>query len=82
MKIKYEEIKKNYHIDHIIPVNCYTLDEIHNAYNPANLRWLLASENVSRQDKIKDEEWDIIKELPSSIYPSSWKGIVNEKSKN
>ena len=80
-----EIITLDFHIDHIIPVSYYDLENINDirkCWDPNNLRWLASKENMSRGNRIKNKEWDIIKELPSSIYPNSWKGIVNEKSKN
>ena len=80
-----ELISMNYHIDHIIPIASYNIfdeKEIQKCCSPLNLRWLPAKENLQRGHKIRACDLEIIKTLPKSIYPSSWKGIVNEKSKN
>ena len=64
-----KEIKKSYHIDHIIPISYYTLDEFVKGYHPKNLRWLPISENCSRGNKIRPQDLEIIKTLPKEIYP-------------
>ena len=38
----------NYHIDHIIPLNLYSLATLEEAFSPKNLRWLSAEENLKR----------------------------------
>ena len=46
------EDRKNWHIDHIRPLNTFNLndsEEIKEAFNPNNLRWLPARENLSRR---------------------------------
>ena len=67
-----QEIKKTHHIDHIIPVYYYSFEELSLSYNPLNLRWLPASENMSRGNKIRPEDLEIIKTLPTSIYPKGF----------
>ena len=63
---------KKYHIDHIIPASHFDLnnkDEIKKCYNPLNLRWLPAHENISRGNRIRPQDLEIIKTLPGNIYP-------------
>ena len=77
-----QEIKITHHIDHIIPVYYYSIDEFPLAYNPLNLRWLLASENCSRGNKIRPEDLEIIKTLPKEIYPEGFKYYLINKKEN
>ena len=79
MDISYKEIKETHHVDHIIPMYYYKLEEIHKAFNPLNLRWLPAKENMSRQNNITDKDWEIIKALPKEIYPKNFKALENIK---
>lgn len=49
-----KEINK-YHIDHIRPLSSFNLEdpkEIKKAFAPANLQWLLSSENIKKGNKI------------------------------
>ena len=75
-----KELKdKNYHIDHIIPCSLYNLNnkvDIARCWNPSNLRWLPAKENIIRGNKIRPEDLKIIKTLPNEIYPKSWNGKI------
>ena len=69
-----EILNMNYDIDHIIPISYYSLpEEIKKCYNPLNLRWLPSSENRSRGNKLREEDMEIIKTLPRSIYPKEKK---------
>lgn len=71
----YDNIRGKYHIDHIIPISLYdinNIEDIKKCNHPLNLRWLPAHENISRGNKIRPQDLEIIKTLPRSIYP---KGI-------
>ena len=70
-----QKIKETHHIDHIIPVSYYSIEEFKKAYHPLNLRWLPAKENMSRQNNITKQDWEIINTLPKEIYPQSIKEI-------
>ncbi len=74
-----QEIKKTHHIDHIIPVSYYSIDEFVKAYNPLNLRWLPMAENCSRGNKLREEDIKIISKLPLEIYPRNCKALENIK---
>ena len=78
MGMSYRKVKTTHHVDHIIPVYYYKLEEIHKAFNPLNLRWLPAKENMSRQNNITNQDWEIIKTLPKEIYPQSLKEIKQD----
>ena len=72
----YDKIRKNYHIDHIIPISAYNLNdinEIKKCNHTSNLRWLPAEENMSKGNRIRPQDLEIIKTLPKEIYP---KGIT------
>ena len=73
-----EEMRNmNYHIDHTIPTSLYNLNiksEIAKCFDPLNLRWLPAEENMSRGNRIRPEDLEIIKTLPKEIYPKSIMG--------
>lgn len=48
-------IKGDFHIDHIVPVSFFDLndlDQVRIAFAPSNHRWLLASENRSKNDNM------------------------------
>tara|TARA_R100001082_G_scaffold23042_1_gene11155 strand:+ start:89 stop:1099 length:1011 start_codon:yes stop_codon:yes gene_type:complete len=70
------EIKSlNYHIDHIIAMSLYNLndpEDISRCWNINNLRWLPAEENISKGNRIRPEDLEIIKTLPTSIYPKGF----------
>lgn len=71
--------ENNYHIDHIIPVSLYdhnNKEDFRNCNNPSNLRWLPAKENLSRNNKLRPEDIEIIKTLSPEIYPKSWGGVI------
>ena len=71
--------ENGYHIDHIIPVNLYNAndkDDFRNCNSKYNLRWLPAKENQSKGDRLRPEDIEIIKTLPTEIYPKSWGGII------
>tara|TARA_R110000823_G_scaffold2171_5_gene9021 strand:- start:297 stop:1400 length:1104 start_codon:yes stop_codon:yes gene_type:complete len=68
-----------YHIDHIIPVSCYNeldCNELIKCFSYNNLRWLPAKENISRKNKLRPEDIEVIKTLPLEIYPKSWGGVI------
>jgi len=70
---------KNYQIDHIIPCSLYNLNnktEIAKCWNPSNLRWLPAKENIIRGNKLRLEDINIIKTLPKEIYPEIWNKTI------
>ena len=61
-----------YHVDHIIPVSAYDLedvDEVARAHNPRNLRWLPGAENGSKGAKLI---LDLILQVPSECHPKKW----------
>lgn len=70
------DIKSTHHIDHIMPMYYYRLEEFHKAYSPINLRWLPAKENMGRGYKLRPEDIKVIKTLPREIYPKSWNGVI------
>lgn len=75
-----ECIKIGFHIDHKIPVSAYDLndkDDIRNCFNPENLQWLDAVENLSKGNKLILE---LIKTLPKEIYPVSWNGKIPKET--
>ena len=41
-----------------------------------NLRWLPASENISRGNKLRPQDIKVIETLPKSIYPKHWGGVI------
>lgn len=46
---------ENYHIDHIIPLSSFNLNnliQVKMAFYPENLRWLKSSDNISKSNKI------------------------------
>jgi hypothetical protein len=48
----------NYHLDHIIPIKAFDLNNVEHvklAHHPANLRWIPANENIIKKDKIIPE---------------------------
>ena len=68
----YDKVRHNYHIDHIIPISLYDIndiEEIKKCNHPLNLRWLPAKENISRGNKIRPQDLEVIKTLPENIYP-------------
>ena len=70
---------KNYQIDHIIPCSLYNLNnktEVARCWNPSNLRWLHAKENIIKGNRLRHEDLKIIKTLPKEIYPKSWNGKI------
>jgi len=72
-----------FHIDHIIPTSLYnfkTHNDIKNCFNPLNLRWLPAKENIIKGNRIRPQDLEIIKTLPISIYPKGF-DINNYKEK-
>lgn len=80
------EIKSlKYQIDHVIAMSLYDLndpEDISRCWNIANLRWLPAKENISKGNRLRPEDIEVIKTLPKEIYPKSWKGVIpttNEK---
>ena len=68
-----EELRRlGYHVDHIIPVSAYDLedaDEVARAYNPQNLRWLPGVENIAKSAKLI---LDLILQVPSECHPKKW----------
>ena len=80
MGFKIEDLRgQDYHIDHIIPVSMYNFklkSEIKNCFHHLNLRWLPAKENISKGNRLRPQDLEIIKTLPKEIYPQSLKGVV------
>lgn len=71
-------IGTNYHIDHIIPISVFNVDDIEHlklAHLPENLRWIEASENMRKRDSI---DWSLIEssEVLSNIAKEI--GLVKE----
>ena len=68
-----EELRSlGYHVDHIIPVSAYDLedvDEVARAHNLRNLRWLPGAENESKGAKLI---LDLILQVPSECHPKKW----------
>lgn len=53
-----------YHIDHIIPISAFNVDDVEHlklAHVKENLRWLEASANMSKNDSI---DWTLIESYP------------------
>ena len=80
------EIKSlKYQVDHIIAMSLYDLndpEDISRCWSIYNLRWLPAKENISKGNRLRPEDIEVIKTLPKEIYPKSWKGVIpttNEK---
>ncbi len=75
-----EEIKSmDYHIDHIIPISIYNLEdanEVKKCCNPENMRWLKSNENIVKGNKLRPEDIEVIKTLPTDIYPKQWNGVI------
>tara|TARA_R100001082_G_C4362042_1_gene159886 strand:- start:444 stop:1460 length:1017 start_codon:yes stop_codon:yes gene_type:complete len=69
----FEDIKDTHHIDHIIPQSEFSLEELHLAYHPLNLRWLPASENMSKNNRIRPEDIDVIKAIPRHLWPKGFR---------
>lgn len=81
----YKDIKDYFHIDHIIPISYYNLNnekDIAKCWNCLNLRWLPVKENISRGNKLRPKDIEVIKKLPKEIYPKSWKGKIPKETSN
>lgn len=55
---------KNYHIDHIFPVDAFDLtkpEHISACYSPKNLQWLLASENLKKKNRYDEKQFELFK---------------------
>ena len=64
--------EEGYHVDHIIPVSNYNLEdpeEVGRCYHPDNLRWLPGRENISRSNRWRDEDLEVILSVPNKVYP-------------
>ena len=72
----YNNIRSKYHVDHIIPISLYDIksfkEDMIACNDYRNLRWLTAKENMSRGNKIRPQDLEIIKTLPTSIYPKGF----------
>ena len=69
-----------YHIDHIIPISLYDTNdpkELSKCFNPINLRWLSSKENISKGNRIRPQDLEIIKTLPKNIYPKGKRAKVD-----
>tara|TARA_R110002051_G_scaffold322547_1_gene413335 strand:- start:1201 stop:2217 length:1017 start_codon:yes stop_codon:yes gene_type:complete len=75
-----EEIKSmDYHVDHIIPMSIYNLEdtnEVKKCCNPENMRWLKSNDNIVKGNKLRTEDIEVIKTLPMDIYPKQWNGVI------
>ena len=63
---------EDYHVDHIIPASNYNLEdqeEVGRCYHPDNLRWLPGEDNMSRGNKFRDEDLEILLSVPNKVYP-------------
>ena len=64
-----------YHVDHIIPKSRYNLKnhkEMLKCNSPLNLRWLPAKENISKGNRIRPEDVELIKQI-KHIWPKGFK---------
>lgn len=73
-----ENPEGNFHIDHIIPISVFNLDNpehVRLSHHPENLRWLDAITNIRKQDSI---DWSLIEssEVLSNIAKEI--GLVKE----
>ncbi len=67
--------EEKYHVDHIIPVSFYGLEdpeEVRRCYHPSNLRWLSGEENMSRGNSFRAEDLEVLVNLPVEINPKKW----------
>ena len=67
--------EEGYHVDHIIPVSNYNLEdpeEVGRCYHPDNLRWLPGRENESRGNKFRDEDLVTMINYNVENYPKRW----------
>ena len=51
---------KDYHIDHIIPLDFFDLtymEQLRNAWDPINFQWLLSRDNNSKRNKIDFDKY-------------------------
>ena len=84
MKIKgYKNIStvfKHCHIAHIIPKSMYDFQndpiEFANANHHLNLRLISKFENLSKGCRLRKKDLKVIKDIPTYLYPKSWKGII------
>jgi len=61
---------KDYHIDHIIPISSFNLnnkDEIKRAFSPENLQWLPKAENIKKGNKLNYFTSPIISLSPAIV---------------
>lgn len=66
----------NYHLDHIIPLSVFDLDNpehVRLAHLPENLRWLDATENISKNDTI---DIQLICEFPDLMLIACEIGLI------
>ena len=73
-------MEEGYHVDHIIPVSNYNLEdpeEVGRCYHPDNLRWLPGEENKSRGNKFRDEDLEVILSVPNKVYPKKLEVVEN-----
>ena len=78
-ELNYKSIRQvfdSHHIDHIIPKSKYDLtipSEFAKANHHLNLRLITAFENLSKGDKIRPKDIDVIKAIPRYIWPKGFK---------
>ena len=62
---------ENWHIDHICPTSKYDFEnpeDVRRCFHPDNLQWLLAKDNLTKSNKLKD-----IHKVPIELHPVSLK---------
>ena len=68
-----------YHIDHIIPISVFNVDDIEHlklAHLPENLRWLSAFDNLSKHNSI---DWPLITNCPKLSEIATIIGLKKEE---
>ena len=76
-------MEEGYHVDHIIPVSNYNLEdpeEVGRCYHPDNLRWLPGRENKSRGNNWRKEDLEVILSVPNKVYPKKLEVVENALS--
>lgn len=71
---------KGFHIDHIIPLSAFDLNNVEHiklANSIENLQWLPSKENISKKDSI---DWRLIESNPHLIEIANIIGLTNNKN--
>ena len=69
--------EEGYHVDHIIPVSFFDLEnpeEVRRCYHPSNLRWLPGRENMSRSNRFREEDLEVLVSIPMAVFPEQMMG--------